>query len=92
MKMENGRKSLLRAIKVMKPLILYKLAGCSATLHVFTKKNPKKNPKIKQNKTNQKKYSKKIFKKSKKICLNYYAGNIGSACDLGALGPLVWEE
>jgi hypothetical protein len=59
MKMENGRKSLLRAIKVMKPLILYKLAGCSATLHVFTKKNPKKNPKIKQIKKNiQKKYSK----------------------------------
>jgi hypothetical protein len=59
---------------------------CYAPLRVFIKKNPKK---ISQ-KIFQKNFSKKIPIFFSKLCLNSYACNRGSACEiLGGLGPLV---
>jgi hypothetical protein len=58
-------------------LLLVKLAGCCATLRVFTEKNPK----TISNKKFQKKLQKKYQKIKKKVCLNSYACNIWSGCE-----------
>jgi hypothetical protein len=58
------------------------LAGCSATLRVFTEKIPKKI----QKKFSKNKFQKKIPKKNKKLCLNSYACEKWGG---GGLGPLV---